>query len=217
MAGPEPRLALHGHAARAEVRAHRLRRQSALVLRAQGAFAVVDPLAPPRLWHMTAQAVLHGFERGAGPHTGGASRRLVSAIESAREGLLGLARRLVVRDPPDAHLTAFILDGEELVGSVIGEGRVYLRRPRRGTERLSPRELPGPGLWTAAFTPFQSTVGPGSIVFCGTESAFNELAIQRSAQMLDRHADVTPSTLATALTEPAEQAGTGAAVVVLRT
>lgn len=216
MVGPEPHFASHGHSARATVRARPMRRQSVLVLEAQGAFAIVEPQTPPRLWHVTSQAVLHGFERGAGPRAGGASHRLVSAVEAAREGLLGLSRRLLVRDPPDAYLTAFILEGEELVGSVIGEGRVYVRRPRQRTERLSPRELPSQGLWTAAFTPFKATVGPGSIVFGGTETAFNEAAIQRSAQMLDRHPDVHPSTLATALTEPAEQAGTGAAVVVVR-
>jgi hypothetical protein len=202
--------------ARAEVRGRSCGRQAFLSMDDAVGCALVEPRGFPRTWHRTNDAVLEGFERGWRDAAGRpAHARLAAAVAGAQGELVRLCRQLIERVPADAHMVALVVDGGTLCGTVVGSGRVY-RHDSGRAERVSPRDIRPGGLLDGSPPLFSVSVGRGTLIFAGTESAFCGESVQRSGELLAREPKVSPAVLVSLLTEPAEQSGAGAAVAALR-
>lgn len=210
------RLEAHVDVARAKLRRAIVVGPSASRLEGGRTFLVLEPLGRPRLWTLSSDAVADGFAEGlarASDRSG--TERLRAAIGAARELLVRRCESLIERELPDVALLAMRVEGGELHVHTVGPCRAYLHRRRR-TERLTPRDEVPAGLLTAAPTEHAIPLEPDDLVFAGSLSAFSAAAVSKVANVLEQDPGSASSVVAQLLTEPAEQSGAGAAVVVAR-
>lgn len=212
----------HVSVARSKVREGELTRHTGVKLDGGKVFFVASALGLPRTWRLSLDAVLAGFEKGleeAHERAGGARRvradRLVSAADRVRKELADVCDRLVERTLPDAAFAAIALDGDELHVVSAGPCRVYLHRSGK-PQRLTPREETKEGALRARVTQCSTPLEPGDLVMAGSVSAFSMRSIAQVVTVLQDDPRTEPPILASLLTEPAAQAGVGAAAVVLR-
>ncbi len=211
------RIEAHVDVARAKLRKASVVRSQAHRLDAGRTFLVVHPMGRPRLWTHSANAAVEGFTRAlavAPPELRG-KERLRVAVAGARDQLVARCETLIERDLPDVGLLAMAVDGGELHVHALGPCRAYLHR-RRHTERVTSRDEEPGGLLVRAAAESAVWLDPGDLVLAGTLTAFSAAAVARVASVLEQDTDAAPQVVAQLLTEPAEQAGAGAAVVVLR-
>ncbi len=201
-----------------------LSRHAAVRLEGGRSLAVSSGLGPPRLWSFSTRATLGGFTAGLDetkPSTAsqpGARRGIERGLyvaERARAFLAEACDQLVERQAPDASLVAALVSEGSLHVVSAGPGRVYLHR-RGKPQRLTPRDEPTGGLLHAHVTHCSTPLEPGDLVLAGSVSAFSMRSIAQVVSVLAADPQVAPSVLASLLTDPAAQAGVGAAAVVLR-
>lgn len=212
----------HISVARSKVREGEITRHCGLRLDGGKVFLVASGLGLPRTWPYVLDAVAHGFERGldeAHEKAGGARRaradRLVAAADRVRRELAEACDRLVERGLPDAAFAAISVEDGELHVVSAGPCRVYLHRSGK-PQRLTPREEPRDGALVARVTQCSTPLEPGDLVMAGSVSAFSMRSIAQVVTVLQDDPRTEPPILASLLTEPAAQAGVGAAAVVLR-
>lgn len=210
------RIEAYVDVARAKIRKNAVERSVAHRLDAGRTFLVAHPLGRPRLWNHSTNAVVDGFTEAlaAAPGLRG-PERLRAAVGGARDRLVERCETLIERDLPDVGLLALNVDGGELHVHALGPCRAYLHR-RRHTERITSRDEEPGGLLVRTATESSIWLDPGDLVLAGSLTAFSAAAVAKVASVLDQDADASPQVVAQLLTEPAEQAGAGAAVVVLR-
>lgn len=170
----------------------------------------------PRLWAFSTDAVVTGFERGlakAGSARGAA--RLRAAMQGARERFIERCGALIERTLPDAGVIGLAFDGGELHVQAVGPVRAYLHR-KGESQRISPRDEADRGILDAPIAESSLWVDPGDLLIAGSVSAFSANAVARVASVLKQDPGTAPNVIATLLTEPAEEAGIGAASIVLR-
>lgn len=167
---------------------------------------------------MATRAVLEGFEagleeaRGKGLHGSG---RALHGSEQARAALASACENLVERTLPDAAFAALIVEHGELHVVSAGPIRAYLHRKGK-PQRLTPREEPAGGVLRSAVSHCHVTLEPGDLVMMGSVSAFSMRAISQVVSVLSSDPKTAPSVIASVLTDPAGQAGVGAAAAVVR-
>lgn len=210
------RLEAHVDIARAKLRKATVVRSIAERLDGGRSFLVAQPMGRPRLWAPSTSAVLEGFTAGISraKDTRG-TEKLRTAIGEARDRLVARCETLIERDLPDVGLVAAVLDGTELHVHALGPCRAYLHRRRR-TERVTSRDEEPGGLLVRASFEAKIALEPGDLVLLGTLTAFTSTAVQRVSGVLEHDPETAAQVVAQLLTEPAEQAGTGAAVAVIR-
>jgi len=206
----------HLSVVKARVRSGEIARHAAIKLDAGRAFLVTTALGLPRMWGYVTDPVLDRFSKELESTRGkGAAARLEAALNAARAELALRCDVLVERQLPDVTLVALLLEHGELHVLSAGPGRAYLHR-RGDTHRLTPREDRPEGLLKATPAWCTMTLEPSDLVLTGSISAFSVRAVARLTTVLDADPKVTPSVVASVLTEPATKAGVGAAAVVLR-
>lgn len=198
------------------VRGARLAQHQVRLLEGDRGFVLSSGLGLPRSWGSCTQAVLRAAAKsldaeGAGtPH-----ERLTEAAAQARRALLKTFEQTVERQAPDATILAALMDPDGAHILRAGSERVYLRDG--GTpERKSPREEASGGLLTERAVVFDVMLSPGSLLLCGSVTAFTQSAVDRIMNALGADPDVAPSTLAALLTEPSAESGKGSVAVVTR-
>jgi hypothetical protein len=206
--------------ARTKVRDGEITRHTGAKLDAGKVFLVVSGLGLPRTWPLSLDAVVRGFERGlaeAREGQGGRSRseRLVLAADCVRRELSEVCERLVERSLPDAAFAAIAVDSGDLHVVSAGPCRVYLHRSGK-PQRLTPRDEAKEGALHARVTQCSTALEPGDLVMAGSVSAFSMRSIAQVVTVLQDDPRTEPPILASLLTEPAAQAGVGAAAIVLR-
>ncbi len=201
--------------ARADVRGTELRRHAASKLRSGRAFAVSCGLGLPRTWAFATTRVLEGFSSAIETEPGSGAGLLESGLHAARTKLARGCETLIERMLPDATLTAVLVDNGTLHAMTAGPGRVYLHRARN-PQRLTPRDDGREGILHAQPSRCHVTLDPGDVVLVGSLSAFTVRAVSQLAQVLDADPSTPVSVLASLLSEPAAQAGIGAAAIAIR-
>lgn len=210
------RLEAHVDVARARLRRATVTRSLASKLDGGRTYLIVEPLGRPRLWRLSTDAVVEGFTKGL--ESAGSARgpeRLRAAVTSARALLVQRCESLIERELPDVALLAMQVDGGELHVHSVGPCRAYLNRRRR-TERITTRDEDASGLLGSAPTETRVSLEPDDLVLAGSLNAFSSAAVSLVATVLERDPATTGAVVAQLLTEPAEQSGSGAAVVVAR-
>jgi hypothetical protein len=203
---------------RTSVREGELARHAGARLEGGRAFAVATGLGWPRTWSIATTAILRGFEsgleetRGKGPHGAG---RALHCAERARVSLAEACDQLVERQLPDAAFVALLFDQGELHVVSAGPIRAYLHRKGK-PQRLTPREEPAGGVLRSAVSHCNLSLEPGDLVMMGSVSAFSMRSISQVVTVLQSDPKTAPSVIASVLTDPAGQAGVGAAAAVLR-
>ena len=210
---------------RSRVREGELTRHAAARLENGRSFAVTSGLGLPRGWSYSTSAVMWGFSAGldetkpspsaSQPGVIRGAQRALHVADRARRSLVDACDRLVERQAPDASLVAVLIDQGELHVVSAGPGRVYLHRAGK-PQRLTPRDEVGGGLLRAHVTHCSSPLEPGDLIMAGSVSAFSMKSIAQTVSALSADPRTPPSVLANVLTEPAGQAGVGAAAIVLR-
>lgn len=210
------RIEAHVDVARARLRKAPVFRSLAQRLDGGRTYVVIQPMGRPRLYAHSANAVLEGFTVGLSnaPNARG-KERLRLAIGEARSRLVARCNTLIEKDLPDVGLVAVHVDGSTLHVHALGPCRAYLHR-KRHTNRITSRDEEPGGLLVRTANESEIALEPNDLVIAGTLSAFSSSAVARVATVLENAADTAPSVIAQLLTEPAEQAGSGAAVVVFR-
>ncbi|GAB4212124.1 MAG: hypothetical protein OHK0013_34530 [Sandaracinaceae bacterium] len=211
------RATSHISVARSKVREGEITRHLGAKLEGGRVFLVVSGLGLPRTWPLALGAVVRGFELGLAEAQGGRAKaeRLVMAADRVRRELSETCERLVERTLPDAAFAAVAIDGGDLHVVSAGPCRVYLHRSGK-PQRLTPREEPKEGALRARVTQCSTPLEPGDLVMAGSVSAFSVRSIAQVVTVLQDDPRTEPPILASLLTEPAAQAGVGAAAVVLR-
>lgn len=207
----------HISVAKAHVREGELTAHAGARYEGGRAFAIVSGLGLPRTWWIAIGAVLRGLERGldeAKIDRRGVER-LVHACDRARSELSETCDHLVEKAAPDAALAAVLFDQGELHVVSSGPARVYLHRSGK-PQRLTPREDTPAGVLRARFSHCSATLEPGDLVMAGSASAFSMKSIAQVVSVLQQDARTPPAVLASLLTDPAGQAGSGAAAIVMR-
>lgn len=210
------RIEAHTDVSHAKLRGHELARHAVGRFDGGRTFLVAQGMGLPRTHAFATGALIDGFADGlskAGPARG--RDRLRKALASAKEMLLLRAQGLIEREIPDVAFVAVIFDGGELSLASAGPCRAYVTR-RSTSERLTPPDEPETGLLGGTIFETTFSLEPSDLVFAGSVSAFSTQAVARVASVLRQDPEAPPSVLATLLTEPAGDAGVGAAVVVLR-
>jgi hypothetical protein len=201
---------------RARVRGGELVRHEVRRLDGGRAWAIAGGLGLPRLWRFAIGRTLDAVGASVEATRGSAgATRLDHALGAARMALARACDMLIERDLPDVALIVMLVDGGHLHVLCAGAGRVYVQRGAT-PERLTPREDVKGGLLLAEATRADTPLEPGDLVLAGSASAFSVRAVARLAAVLEEDPHATPSVLAGVLTEPAAQAGLGAAAVALR-
>src|SRR5690606_25241288 len=108
-----------------------------------------------------------------------------------------------------------LFDQGELHVVSAGPVRAYLHRKGK-PQRLTPREEPTGGVLRSAVSHCSISLEPGDLVMLGSVSAFSMRAISQVVTVLQSDPKTSPSVIASVLTDPAGQAGVGAAAAVLR-
>lgn len=189
-------------------------------MRAEGgrAFIVASGLGWPRSWALSTASVIEGFDSGLdetrqrGAHGGG---RALYCAERARVRLAATCEQLVERQLPDAAFVALMFEGSDVHVVSAGPVRAYLHRKGK-PQRLTPREDATAGVLHSAISHCNLALEPGDLVMMGSVSAFSMRAISQVASVLEADPRTESSVIATVLTDPAGQAGVGAAAAVLR-
>ncbi len=212
----------HISVARSKVRDGEITRHTGLKLDGGKVFLVASGLGLPRSWPFALDAVARGFERGleeAHEKAGGGRKvradRLVAAADRVRRELAEACDRLVERTLPDCAFAAIAMDEGDLHVVSAGPCRVYLHRSGK-PQRLTPRDEAKDGALVARITQCTTPLEPGDLVMAGSVSAFSMRSIAQVVTVLQDDPRTEPPILASLLTEPAAQAGVGAAAVVLR-
>lgn len=218
------RTEAHISITRTQVREGELSKHAGVRVEGGRAFAVASGMGWPRTWALSTAAILRGFELGAletrsrstpgTPQLSGAGRALHCA-ERARASLAETCDRLVERQLPDASFVGVILEHGELHVVSAGSIRAYLHRKGK-PQRLTPREEPAGGVLRSAVSHCSVTLEPNDLVMMGSVSAFSMRAISQVITVLGADPKTAPSVIASVLTDPAGQAGVGAAAAVLR-
>ncbi len=203
---------------RTSVREGEIARHAGVRLEGGRAFAISTGLGWPRTWPIATAAILRGFEsgleetRGKGPQGAG---RALHCAERARVALADACDQLVERQLPDAAFVALLFDQGELHVVSAGPIRAYLHRKGK-PQRLTPREEPAGGVLRSAVSHCNLSLEPGDLVMMGSVSAFSMRSISQVVTVLQSDPRTVPSVIASVLTDPAGQAGVGAAAAVLR-
>lgn len=205
----------HLSVARAEVRGHDVTRHAGSSFQSGRAWAISAGLGPPRLWAYATGAALEGFGEGLETASGSGGARADVALAAARARLAERCDALIERMIPDATLIGLVLEHGDLHVVSCGPGRVYLHRGGQA-RRLTMRDDMPDGLLRASPTRASTPLEPGDLVLAGSSSAFSQAAITKVSMVLEQDRTTPPSVIATLLTEPASQAGVGAAALVLR-
>jgi hypothetical protein len=201
---------------RARVRGGAIRRHEVRKFEGGRAWAIAGGLGLPRLWRFGIGRTLDAVGASVEATRGSAgATRLDHALGAARMALAQACDTLIEREAPDVTLLVLMLDGPQLHVLCAGAGRVYVHRGAV-PERLTPRDEPQGGLLFAEATRAQTRLEPGDLVLAGSASAFSVRGVARIAAVLEEDPRATPSVLASVLTEPAAQAGLGAAALALR-
>lgn len=203
---------------RTTVREGEIARHAAIRLEGGRSFCVATGLGLPRTWPLATRAILEGFEAGLdetrskGPHGSG---RALHCSERARAALADACDNLVERTLPDAAFVGLILEHGDLHVVSAGTIRAYLHRKGK-PQRLTPREEPSGGVLRSAVSHCHVVLEPGDLVMMGSVSAFSMRAISQVVSVLSSDPKTAPSVIASVLTDPAGQAGVGAAAAVVR-
>lgn len=215
------RARAHISITRAKVQDGDLTRHVGIKLDDLQVFLVASGLGLPRAWGHALEATQRGFIEGmSAPSAAGRlqrvdAARLIAAAERIRGTLAQTAERLIERTPPDAAFAAFSIDGGDLHVVSAGACRVYLHRSGK-PQRLTAREETEEGALFARVVQCSTPLEPGDLVMAGSLSAFSVKAVAQVVSVLQNDPRVEPQILASMLTEPAAQAGVGAAAIVLR-
>jgi hypothetical protein len=209
----------HISVARAKVREGEITRHLGLRLEGGQVFLVASGLGLPRTWTIALEAVERGFATGLEESASFGKRvradRLVAAADRVRRELAQSCDQLVERTLPDAAFAALSLDEGQLHVVSAGPCRVYLHRSGK-PQRLTPRDEATDGALVARVTQCSTLLEPGDLVMAGSVSAFSMRAVAQVVTVLQDDPRTEPPILASLLTEPASQAGVGAAAVVIR-
>jgi len=207
----------HISVTRTTVREGEISRHGAVRLEAGRAFCVASGLGLPRTWPMATAAVIEGFELGLEDTKKGlqGAGRALHCAEKARAALAERCDQLVERALPDAAFVALLIEQGELHVVSAGPSRAYLHRKGK-PQRLTPREEPAGGVLRSAVSHCHVPLEPGDLVMMGSVSAFSMRAISQVVSVLASDPKTAPSVLASVLTDPAHQAGVGAAAIVVR-
>lgn len=208
----------HLSVVKAQVREGQLTQHTAARFEAGRAFAVASGLGLPRTWAYGTSALLGGLERGLDETraTGKlGSERLLVVADRARAALAEACDHLVERNLPDVALAALLVERGELHVVSAGPIRVYLQRAGK-PQRLTPREEPPGGILRSRVAHCGAPLEPGDLVLAGSATAFSVKAIAQVVTVLTQDPRTAPAVIASLLTEPAGQAGAGAAAAVVR-
>lgn len=179
-------------------------------------FVATVGLGWPRLWSFATDAIVTGFGNGlAGAGSARGAARLRAAVKGARDRFIERCEALIERQLPDAAVIGLALDGGELHVHAVGPVRAYLHR-KGESQRISPRDEADRGILDAPIAESSMWLDPGDLVIAGSVSAFSTNAVARVASVLKQDPGTAPNVIATLLTEPAEEAGVGAASIVVR-
>lgn len=180
-------------------------------------FAVATGLGSPRTWPYALAALFAGLERGLEETRGAQSGngRLLAVADRGRASLAEACDQLVERTLPDVAMVALSVEGGELNVVSAGAVRVYLHRAGK-PQRLTPRDEPVGGILRSKVAHCASPLEPGDLVLAGSTTAFSIRAISQVVSVLQQDPMTATAVLASVLTEPAGQAGAGAAAAVVR-
>lgn len=207
----------HVSVVKTTVREGQIGRHTAARFEVGRVFAVATGLGSPRSWPYSLSALLSGIERGLDDTRGrlGGNERLLDVADRGRAALAAACDQLVERALPDVAMVALSVDGGELHVVSAGAVRVYLHRAGK-PQRLTPRDEAVGGILRSRVAHCASALEPGDLVLAGSTTAFSIRAISQVVSVLQQDPHTPPSVLASVLTEPAGQAGVGAAAAVLR-
>ena len=176
------------------------------------AFFLAGSVGRPRLWRYALDATQHGFEAVM---TERGENRLDNAFQGARAGLVTACDALIEKDLPDVHAVAGTIEGNSI--KIVGAGscRAYLHRGGQ-PQRLTGRDEAAHGLLGGRPSRSETPLEPNDLVLFGSVSAFSVRSVARIASVLETDPKTPPSVIASLLTEPAGEAGMGAAAIVVR-
>lgn len=208
----------HLSVVKAQVREGQLSRHTAVRFEIGRIFTVATGLGLPRTWQYSMDALVAGFERGLEETKGQqreGSERLLVVADRARSHLAEACDHLVERNLPDVAFAALSVERGELHVVSAGAVRVYLQRAGK-PQRLTPRdETPG-GILRSRVAHCGAPLEPGDLVLAGSATAFSVRAIAQVVTVLQQDPRTSPAVIASLLTDPAGQAGAGAAAAVIR-
>lgn len=208
----------HLSVVKAQIREGQLTRHAALRFEIGRVFLVATGLGLPRTWQYAMRALTHGFVTGLEEtkeqgRTG--NERLLVVADRARSRLAEACDQLVERNLPDVAFAALSIDRGELHVVSAGAVRVYLQRAGK-PQRLTPRDESPGGILRSRVAHCGAPLEPGDLVLAGSATAFSVRAIAQVVTVLSDDARTAPAVIASLLTEPAGQAGAGAAAAVIR-
>ena len=202
----------HISVALADVNGSELTRHVACRYERGHAFFLAGGVGRPRLWRYALDAAKQGFESVMAERAGD---RLDRAFQAARAGLVNACDALIERELPDVHAVAGVIDGGSLRVMAVGGSRVYLHRGGQ-PQRLTSRDDAPQGLLGGRPSRSETPLEPNDLLLFGSVSSFSVRSVARIASVLDTDPKTAPSVIASLLTEPAREAGLGAAAIVVR-
>ena len=202
----------------ARVRDREIARHVVRELDGSRGFLITSGVGAPRGWSFTHEPLGDGFVRGLTENAQIPARpRLRNAFSAARDELAERCNALIERRVPDAAALALYFDGGDAHVIAAGNTRAYLWR--HGEHRRLTSEQRGGvngGILREEAGHSEIAVEPRDVILLGTGSAFSEKSVEKLSSVLHADPETSVGILATLMTEPARELGTGAAAVALR-
>lgn len=212
--GPTMGLEIALGSSPASVRASTMLRDGAAASPHGGAWCVVAPIAPPRLWQAVREVALKGFFTTLGDSTGAVP--LQRSVGAASQSLTRLQAALVEPNLSlDAQMAAMTVQGDAAHLTLSSGMRIY--RARNGEpKRLLNSAQRAPAISHGGMLVATERLLRGDLFVVGSRDAFAVRSIGNVAALLAQRPDATSAEVCEALLNPCRSAGVGVGVVVLR-
>ena len=202
----------------AHVRDREIDRHAVHELAGARGFLITSGLGPPRGWSFTHAPLAEGFERGLVENAAVPPRpRVRNAFDAARDELAERVGALIERRVPDAAALALYFEGGNAHIIAAGHVRAYLWRAGEHRRLTADHDAtPTRGILYEEAGHTEIALEPGDVMLLGTGSAFSQKSVPKLAAVIRADPETSVGILATLMTEPARELGTGAAAVALR-
>jgi len=197
----------HVHIVPAAVRRERIPRHTAVEIDRGRGWVWVEALGPPRLWQMALRTATEAFCENFNAAAKGGEYDLAAALAPTRHALEERGDHFLGANPLNVTLAAFHLSPEGMKTLTTGSGRVYIHQRGRPV-RISKRGKDDRGLLRGRSVSNEHPIRPGALILAGSDGAFSEEAVGKTARTLDADPRVQCAALTSIATDsPLDDSG----------
>ena len=192
----------HVHIVPAAVRRQQVPRHAAVEIDRGRGWLWVEALGPPRLWALALRTATDAFSESFNSAVKDGEYDLAAALAPTRQALEGRGSQFLGANPLNVAMAAFHLSPEGMKTLTTGNGRVYVHQRGRPV-RISKRGKDDRGVLRGRSVSNDHPIRPGALILAGSDGAFSEEAVDKTARTLD----YDPRIQCAALTSVATAAG----------